>query len=180
MSLRARLLIALGYLVALVIVFSLLTPTFLSLGNVKAMLVAAAILVILSIGQSFVITTGGIDLSISATMTVGAVGFGLGWVASPTLIAAQSSVDWSERGVVTGTNMFARSMGSAIGIAVFGAIVNATLGMSVGHGSSTAAAIPATALDPALHRVFLGATVGAVLLTVAVLAMPRRSHETAA
>jgi ribose/xylose/arabinose/galactoside ABC-type transport system permease subunit len=41
------------------------------------MLVAAAILVILAIGQSFVITTGGIDLSISATMTFGAIGFGL-------------------------------------------------------------------------------------------------------
>ena len=48
---------------------------------IGAMLVAAAILVILSIGQSFVITTGGIDLSISATMTVGAVGFGIGWSA---------------------------------------------------------------------------------------------------
>jgi ribose/xylose/arabinose/galactoside ABC-type transport system permease subunit len=64
-------------LVALVIVFSALTPTFLTLGNIRAMLVAAAILVILAIGQSFVITTGGIDLSISATMTFGAIGFGL-------------------------------------------------------------------------------------------------------
>jgi ribose/xylose/arabinose/galactoside ABC-type transport system permease subunit len=33
--------------------------------------------VILAIGQAFVITTGGIDLSISATMTLGAIGFGL-------------------------------------------------------------------------------------------------------
>ncbi|WP_066039489.1 ABC transporter permease [Herbiconiux solani] len=64
-------------LVALVIVFSILSPTFLTLGNIKAMLVAAAILVILAIGQTFVITTGGIDLSISATMTFGAIGFGL-------------------------------------------------------------------------------------------------------
>ncbi|MCS5723287.1 ABC transporter permease [Herbiconiux sp. CPCC 203407] len=64
-------------LVVLVIVFSILSPTFLTLGNIKAMLVAAAILVILAIGQAFVITTGGIDLSISATMTFGAIGFGL-------------------------------------------------------------------------------------------------------
>ena len=64
-------------LVALVIVFSILSPTFLTLGNIRAMLVAAAILVILAIGQAFVITTGGIDLSISATMTLGAIGFGL-------------------------------------------------------------------------------------------------------
>lgn len=68
-------------LVALVIVFSILSPTFLTLGNIKAMLVAAAILVILAIGQAFVITTGGIDLSISATMTFGAIGFGLAFSA---------------------------------------------------------------------------------------------------
>ncbi|TFB71860.1 ABC transporter permease [Cryobacterium glaciale] len=68
-------------LVGLVIVFGILSPTFLTLGNIRAMLVAAAILVVLSVAQSFVITTGGIDLSISATMTVGAVGFGLAWQA---------------------------------------------------------------------------------------------------
>jgi EmrB/QacA subfamily drug resistance transporter len=37
-----------------------------------------------------------------------AIGFGFGWSAVPTLIAAQSSVGWGERGVVTGANMFAR------------------------------------------------------------------------
>jgi ribose transport system permease protein len=67
--------------VALVIVFSILSPAFLTIGNIRAMLVAAAILVILAVAQSFVITTGGIDLSISATMTLGAVGFGLAWQA---------------------------------------------------------------------------------------------------
>lgn len=68
-------------LVALVIVFSILSPSFLTLGNIRAMLVAAAILVILAVAQAFVITTGGIDLSISATMTIGAVGFGMAWQA---------------------------------------------------------------------------------------------------
>ena len=53
------------------------------------------------------------------------VGAGMGLVASPTLISAQSSVGWSERGVVTGTTMFTRSMGSAVGVAVFGALANA-------------------------------------------------------
>ncbi|WP_431837684.1 ABC transporter permease [Cellulomonas sp. Y8] len=68
-------------LVVLVVVFSILSPTFLTLGNIQAMLVAGAILVILAVAQSFVITTGGIDLSISATMTIGAVGFGLAFQA---------------------------------------------------------------------------------------------------
>ncbi|GAB3285104.1 hypothetical protein GCM10027449_29760 [Sinomonas notoginsengisoli] len=53
------------------------------------------------------------------------IGLGMGLTASPTLIAAQSSVEWNERGVVTGTNLFARSIGSALGVAVFGAIANA-------------------------------------------------------
>ncbi|TPW74922.1 ABC transporter permease [Schumannella soli] len=75
-------------LLVLVVVFAALSPTFLSPGNIKAMLVAAAILVILGVAQSFVITTGGIDLSISATMTVGAVGFGLAWQAGAGFIAS--------------------------------------------------------------------------------------------
>ena len=68
-------------LLALVLVFSVLSPNFLTLGNIKAMLLSAAILIILGVAQAFVITTGGIDLSIAATMTVAAVGFGLAWQA---------------------------------------------------------------------------------------------------
>jgi EmrB/QacA subfamily drug resistance transporter len=112
------------------------------------------------------------------------VGLGLGLVASPTLISAQSAVEWDRRGVVTGTNVFARSMGSALGIAVFGAIANASLSQQVGgHVSSTASAIPAGALQFALHGVFLASGVVAVLLLIAVLIMPSRSipaAETAA
>jgi ribose/xylose/arabinose/galactoside ABC-type transport system permease subunit len=83
-------------LIALVIVFAILSPTFLTIGNIRAMLVAAAILIILAVAQSFVITTGGIDLSISATMTLGAVGFGIAWQAGlgfwlSTLIALLSA-----------------------------------------------------------------------------------------
>jgi EmrB/QacA subfamily drug resistance transporter len=101
------------------------------------------------------------------------VGLGLGLSASPTIIAAQSAVDWARRGVVTGTNVFARSMGSAVGIAVFGAIVNASLGDRIGTHPSTAAGIPPSALDPALHQVFVAAAVVAALLLAAVALMPR-------
>jgi ribose transport system permease protein len=70
---------ALVGLVVLIIVFQALNSTFLSLGNVQAMLVAAAILVVLSVGQTFVVATGGIDLSIASVMTFGAVAFGAGF-----------------------------------------------------------------------------------------------------
>lgn len=68
-------------LIALVILFSSLTETFLTPGNIQAMLLAGSVLVILAVAQAFVITTGGIDLSISATMTLGAVGWGLAYQA---------------------------------------------------------------------------------------------------
>jgi ribose/xylose/arabinose/galactoside ABC-type transport system permease subunit len=63
-------------LVLLVIVFQILNPTFLSSGNIQSMLVASAILIILAVGQTFVVATGGIDLSVASIMTFGAVTFG--------------------------------------------------------------------------------------------------------
>jgi hypothetical protein len=72
--------------------------------------------------------------------------------------------------------VFARSMGSALGVAVFGAIATASLSRRVGgHISSTASAIPASVLEPALHQVFLAAGLVAVLVAAAVLIMPSSS-----
>jgi EmrB/QacA subfamily drug resistance transporter len=110
-------------------------------------------------------------LQLAATSFV--VGLGLGLVAAPTLIAAQSAVDWSSRGVVTGTNMFARSIGSALGIAAFGAIANASLSTRIGGHATTLDGVPPEALDPALHQVFVGSAVVAALLLLAVAIMPR-------
>ncbi len=66
-------------LVVLVIVFGALNSTFLSVGNIESMLVAAAILIVLAVGQTFVVATAGIDLSIASTMTLAAVVFGQGF-----------------------------------------------------------------------------------------------------
>ncbi|WP_353827931.1 MDR family MFS transporter [Agromyces sp. SYSU T0242] len=95
------------------------------------------------------------------------VGLGLGLVASPTLIAAQSSVPWSERGVVTGANMFLRSMGSAVGVAIFGAVANAVIA-GTGLGPHSGAAI-----QSASAAVFAGVAVAAVLTIAGAVAMPR-------
>lgn len=96
------------------------------------------------------------------------IGLGLGLTASPTLIAAQSSVDWSRRGVVTGTNLFARSIGSALGVAVFGAIAN---------GIYAAAPGQPLAVVPASGAVFLAVLVVAALAVAAVLTMPRDAQK---
>ncbi len=94
------------------------------------------------------------------------VGLGLGLVATPTLIAAQTSVEWNERGVVTGTNLFARSIGSSIGVAVFGAIANAVYA-GTPHGDTDPHTIVA-----ASSAVFLAVMIAAVLTVIAVLGMP--------
>ena len=64
-------------LVVLAIVFQALNPTFLSLGNLTSMLTSSAILIVLAIGQTFVVATAGIDLSIASAMTLAAVIFGI-------------------------------------------------------------------------------------------------------
>jgi EmrB/QacA subfamily drug resistance transporter len=135
------------------------------------------------IGSVIALCGAGLLLLVSPTSSVwqvGAtcfvVGLGMGMVASPTLVAAQSTADWESRGVVTGTNMFARSMGSALGIAVFGAIANAALSTKLnGHSSGTAADVPASALAPALHEVFIGAAVVVLVLIAAIALMPRKA-----
>jgi predicted MFS family arabinose efflux permease len=131
------------------------------------------------------------------------LGVGLGLSASPMLVAVQSVVGWDRRGVVTGANMFSRSLGSAVGAAVFGAIANATLaarfasppagvaGRLPGNGDATSLVLgghsrseqPAVAeyirssLYDATHHVFLALVVLAVLGVGALLLMPRRSDQ---
>lgn len=132
------------------------------------------------------------------------VGAGLGLTSSPTLVAAQSVVGWDRRGVVTGTNMFARSMGSAVGAAVMGTIANATLTDRLAHppasvshalsgqsldatslvlggrvptGDAGVAAFIRDALYAASHHVFVSVIVLAVIAGGAVLLMPRRTRD---
>jgi EmrB/QacA subfamily drug resistance transporter len=87
------------------------------------------------------------------------IGLGMGLSATPSLIAAQTSVGWTERGVVTGTNMFFRSMGSAVGVAVFGAIWH----HSLENGS----------LSHSIHNVYIAVLVVAVATVCVIALMPR-------
>lgn len=95
------------------------------------------------------------------------IGAGFGYAAVPSLVAAQSSVDWSERGVVTGTNMFSRSIGQALGVAVLGAVANGVIATHGGNENDPATIIAATS------AVFVGVAIVAVVMLVSALAMPR-------
>ena len=98
------------------------------------------------------------------------IGFGLGWTAAPTLIVAHASVGWGERGAVTGMNTFARSAGSAVGVAVYGAISNALVAAGAGEHD------PATVVH-ASTGVFIAAAVTALLVLAAVYGMPKDRAE---
>jgi len=100
------------------------------------------------------------------------IGAGFGFAAVPALVAAQASVGWDERGVVTGTQMFFRSIGQALGAAVLGAIANSVI---FAYGGDEK--VPA-AMQSAAGAVFIAAAVVAALLLVAALAMPRVTTTT--
>ncbi len=82
-------------LVAICVIFSLVTPNFLSLGNLINVIRQASINIVLATGMTFVILTGGIDLSVGSILGVTAVvGVlvslvpGLGWFAVPAALIA--------------------------------------------------------------------------------------------
>jgi EmrB/QacA subfamily drug resistance transporter len=105
------------------------------------------------------------------------MGFGFGLVASPSVIAAQSSVTWEHRGVATGSTMFARSVGSAVGVAVFGAIANGVVASRLGRGVPDLEHLTPDVLDPAIHAVFVASAVFALALLLVGFLMTKRVAE---
>jgi rhamnose transport system permease protein len=67
-ALRARFLGVLGFQVLLIVAFSIASNRFLSLGNARVVLFTAAILMVAAAGQSLVVLTGNLDLSVGSVM----------------------------------------------------------------------------------------------------------------
>ena len=172
---------------------------YMRIGFRNTALIGACIIVI---GSALLLLVGRDSSLVEVAAFSFIVGVGLGYTASPTLVAVQSSVGWDRRGVVTATNMFARSVGSAVGIAVFGAVANATLagrfatppqgasgqlpesaddaavGLDSASGATAAVKDFVTdALALATHHVFIAVAALAVVMVAAVLLIPRRTRE---
>jgi len=64
---------AFGSLIVLIIVFSLSSPNFFKFSNIVSIVLSTAVNGVLAVGVTFVIITGGIDLSIGTTMTFASV-----------------------------------------------------------------------------------------------------------
>jgi len=55
------------------------------------------------------------------------IGFGIGFGNTTFLVAAQNAVAWNQRGAATSANMFMRMVGSALGAAILGGVMNWSL-----------------------------------------------------
>lgn len=105
------------------------------------------------------------------------MGLGFGWVASPSIVAAQASVGWERRGVATGATLFARSIGSAVGVAAFGALANGVVRDRLGSDPTSLEGLDPAVLAPAIHAVFVLSFGIAVALVLASVFMPRHVEE---
>lgn len=97
---------------------------------------------------------------------LGLMGVGMGMTMLSLLLAVQSSVPRAQLGVATSLGAFARSIGGAIGVAVMGAIVAASLPAS---GMDDTAA-----LELGLHRAFVAGAVVSVLALLSGFLVPGR------
>ena len=136
------------------------------------------------IGSVIALAGAGLLLTVDASSSVlhlaapnFVMGLGFGYVASPAIVAAQSSVGWAQRGVATGATMFARSVGSAVGVAAFGAIANAVVRDRLGSEPTSLESLPPGVLDPAIHAVFVASFAVALVLVVVAAFMPKKVTE---
>jgi EmrB/QacA subfamily drug resistance transporter len=120
------------------------------------------------------------------------IGLGMGFSSTPLLVAVQSAVGWSQRGVATASTQFFRSIGGAVGVAVMGAILNARMAAELPDRDAASAvlepaaraAIPpemletvTTALASSLHSVYLAIAIVAAGGLALSLLFPRGTVE---
>jgi MFS family permease len=118
------------------------------------------------------------------------VGFGMGLLSSASIILIQEIVEWAERGIVTASYLFARSLGSTFGATVFGAVLNFGLlrsgraGVSSDQLRDLLERSPAgagadhglrDALEQALHLTFASMFAVALMVAAAAFVVPKVS-----
>lgn len=128
------------------------------------------------------------------------IGFGLGLTTTSFIVCIQSTVGWNVRGVATAANMFMRTLGSAVGAAFLGGILNSRLqsflinrGLEDNITLETAnlllneqereqlvqstKSILQEGLTMSLHTVYLGVLIIAILTLALVFFMPETEEK---
>ncbi len=120
------------------------------------------------------------------------MGLGMGFLSTSAIVIVQDAVGWAERGSATASNIFARNLGSTLGAAVLGAVLNVSLAHHVNGvaavtpdqlrrlleqpggvpGSAVADAAVRAALGQSLHLTFWAILVIAVLTLLLATLVP--------
>jgi ribose transport system permease protein len=80
------------FLAAICLVFGGVSPRFLTLSNLSAILTQSSWLMVVAIGMNFVLLTAGVDLSVGAAMYLSVVVLGLGFASSPVWVCLPVAV----------------------------------------------------------------------------------------
>jgi EmrB/QacA subfamily drug resistance transporter len=78
-------------------------------------------------GSVIFVLLSGSDSPLFAATGSFLIGVGMGLTTTAFIVSIQSTVAWNKRGVATATNMFMRNVGSTIGAALLGGILNSRL-----------------------------------------------------
>jgi ribose transport system permease protein len=159
-ALRSRRLVQLGPTIALVgvsILISAVNHRFLTLDNLRSIVTQSAIPLVLSVGLTFIILSGAIDLSIEGVMAMSSV------IVSFLVLNNRTNFDWGLLGVVAAILVggLAGFLNGVIHVTFRIPSFMVTLGMwSVGIGLATVLyrGLPVTVEDPMLRSWALGTT----------------------
>ena len=135
--------------------------------GLRGTLLAGAVL--LPVGASAFLVLGAGMSPVVAGLGSAVVGLGMGLLSTSAIVLIQDSVGWAERGVATASNIFARNLGSTLGAAALGSVLNMELarggagvtseqirGLLDGAETAAEGAVVRAALDGALHWTFVG------------------------
>ncbi|QFT88683.1 Multidrug resistance protein 3 [Bacillus sp. THAF10] len=126
------------------------------------------------------------------------IGVGMGFSTTSFIVSIQSTVPWQKRGVATASNMFMRTLGSTIGAALLGGILNARIQKHLQTNgveqefsldsttlllnaeqreqlSDTMRVLLQDGLSLALHQVYLVVAAFALISFVLILLLPKKS-----
>jgi MFS family permease len=153
-----------------------------TVGGAAAIFLSSAALPWLAVGSSRVLLLADMAL----------MGTGLGFAMLSLLLAVQHSVSRSELGVATSLNLFARSIGGAIGVAIMGVMLASSVGSAAPFSTGALEAASVAGLSPELKQRLVAGLQralgsGAVAAGLALIASfwvpplaPDNTHESAA
>ena len=129
-----------------------LATRFFRVQGLRRVMIAGSLL--LPLGASAFLVLGAGTSPIVAGLGSFVMGLGMGLLSSASIVMIQEITGWAQRGSATASNVFSRNLGSTLGAAVFGAVLNHGLA-----GSTTVAPITSEQLQTVLSSA--GGTTGA-------------------